>query len=140
MRIRSSTSIPRPGVAASELAVWLPFLVLLFTVAVDFCRVYFVTQTVQNCAWAGAMYASGVTPVDTTTTNATDAAIQAAVAEGTALSPALKASNVNVSSSGGNSVVTVSYDFTFLTRLPGLAQTVTITRTTTMATLPPAGN
>src|SRR4029077_7450318 len=94
VRTEKKRFIIRPGVAATELAIWLPFLVLLFAVAVDFCRIYFTTQTVQNCAQAGAMYASGVSPIDTTTTTASAAAVQAAVAEGTSLSPALQPSNV----------------------------------------------
>ena len=50
MRIRTTNNpgLGRPGVAATELAIWLPFLVLMFAVAVDFCRIYFTTQTVQN--------------------------------------------------------------------------------------------
>src|SRR5437660_6963692 len=118
MRIRTKTKpgLGRPGVAATELAIWLPFLVLLFAVAVDFCRIYFTTQTVQNCACAGAMYASNVSSGDPATSSS-DAAINAAVAEGTTLSPALDASDVKVTASGNNVVVTVTYDFTLLTRL-----------------------
>jgi Flp pilus assembly protein TadG len=140
MRIRTRTNpgLGRPGVAATELAIWLPFLVLMFAVAVDFCRIYFTTQTVQNCACAGAMYASGVSSSDPAT-SPSDAAIQAAVAEGTTLSPALDASNVTVAASGSNVVVTVTYDFTLLTKLPGLGQKITITRTVTMASLPAPG-
>jgi Flp pilus assembly protein TadG len=139
MLIRCKNS-GRRGAAATELAIWLPFLALMFALAVDFCRIYFTTQTVQNCADAGAMYASGVSWVDSTTTTSSDAAIQAALAEGASLSPALQASNVAVSASGSSTHVTVSYDFALLTTLPGLGPTVTITRTVTMATVPPPGS
>jgi Flp pilus assembly protein TadG len=125
-------------VAATELAIWLPFLALLFAVAVDFCRIYFTTQTVQNCAYAGALYASGVSSCDAATT-ATDAAAQAARAEGASLSPAVQTSNVTTSAAGSSVTVTVTYDFTLLTRLPGLGQTVTITRSVTMASVPAPG-
>jgi Flp pilus assembly protein TadG len=134
-----STRFARRGVAATELAIWLPFLVLMFAVAIDFCRIYFTTQTVQNCAAAGAMFASGVSSADVTTTPS-DAAVQAAVAEGGSLSPALQASNVTVSSSGSSTQVRVTYDFALLTHLPGLAGTVTITRSVTMASLPQPGS
>ena len=129
----------RRGIAATELALWLPFLALLFAVAVDFCRIYFTTQTVQNCAAAGAMYASGVSTVDSTATTPSDAAVQAALAEGASLIPALQASNIAVYSSGGLTQVTVTYNFTLLTSLPGLGQTVMITRSVTTATLPLPG-
>jgi Flp pilus assembly protein TadG len=130
----------RRGVAATELAIWLPFLVLMFAVAVDFCRVYLATQTIQNCAAAGALYASGVSSVDSTATTNSDAAIQAAVAEGASLNPALQSSDVTVSSSGNTTRVTVTYDFALLTRLPGLGQTLTITRTVTIMSVPQPGS
>lgn len=139
MLLRSPKSIRR-GVAAAELAIWLPFLMLLFAVAIDFCRIYATTQTVQNSAAAGVMVASGVSWIDTTTTTTADAAVQAAVAEGTSLSPALQASNVTVSSSGSSTQVTVTYDFALLTRLPGLPGTVTITRSVTMSSVPQPGS
>ncbi len=139
MLIRSRKSTRR-GLAAAELAIWLPFLVLMFAAAVDFCRIYVATQTVQNCAAAGAMYASGVSGIDSTTTTPSDAAVQAAVAEGASLSPRLQASNVTASSSGGSTQVTVTYDFALLTRLPGLSQTITITRTVKMTSVPQPGS
>jgi len=138
IRVKNRPRLGRPGVAATELAIWLPFLVLMFAVAVDFCRVYFTSQTVQNCAFAGAMYASGVSSADPATASS-DAAVQAALAEGTSLSPALDASNVTVSSSANNVIVAVTYDFALLTKLPGLGQTVTITRTVTMVSMPAPG-
>src|SRR5437868_11657545 len=49
----------RRGTAAAELAICLPFVALLFTVAVDFCRLYNQTQIVQGCAEAAAFYAAG---------------------------------------------------------------------------------
>lgn len=130
----------RRGVAATELAIWLPFLALMFAVAVDFCRAYAATQVIENCAATGAIYASGVSWVDSTTSSNSDVAIQAAVAEGTSLNPPLQSSNVTVSSAGNSTLVTVTYDFTLLTSLPGLGQTLTITRTVTMATVPQPGS
>src|SRR5690349_621521 len=49
----------RRGAAAAELAVCLPFIALLFAVTVDFCRLYYYTQTLHGCAEAGAEYAAG---------------------------------------------------------------------------------
>src|SRR4051812_14709616 len=120
----------RAGAMAAELAIVLPFVLLLFAVAVDFCRLYYQTQTVQNCACTGALYASGnarsiaaptgsggtvqisattggqATDPDSTQ-GRTDAAKRAAVAEGVSLSPALTTDNVQVAFAGGSATVTV---------------------------------
>jgi Flp pilus assembly protein TadG len=139
MLVRSTRSLKRQGAAAAELAIWLPFLTLMFAVAIDFCRVYFATQTVQNCAAAAALYASNVATSDPANVSASDAIAQAAIAEGASLSPALQAANVTTATVGTSVQVTVSYDFALITRLPGLSNTITIRRTVTMASVPAAG-
>jgi Flp pilus assembly protein TadG len=73
--------VSRPGAAVVELAVLLPLLSLLFVIAVDFCRVYYHAQTLRNCAYAGALYASSTAERKSSTTAET-AVKQAAVAEG----------------------------------------------------------
>jgi Flp pilus assembly protein TadG len=130
----------RRGVAATELAIWLPFLALMFAVAIDFCRVYFATQTVQNCATAGATYANGVSAADPANTSTSAAIVQAALAEGASLNPPLQQANVTTTTSGSSVQVTVTYDFPLLTQLPGLGSTVTITRSVTMTALPQPGS
>jgi Flp pilus assembly protein TadG len=130
----------RRGVAATELAIWLPFLALMFAVAIDYCRIYFATQTVQNCAAAGATYASGVSVADPAITSASAAVVQAALAEGVSLSPPLQQANVTTTTSGSSVQVTVTYAFPLLTQLPGLGGTVTITRSVTMTALPQPGS
>ena len=121
----------RSGAAAAELALALPFLTVMFAVAVDYCRIFYVTQTIQNCAWVAAMYASG-TANNPDAASAAAAAQQAAVAEGSSLNPPLDASQVTVSYQGGNAVVTVQYQFTAVTPLIGNRGTITLTRTLTM--------
>jgi Flp pilus assembly protein TadG len=138
MVFRSNRAV-RHGAAATELAIWLPFLALLFAVAVDFCRVYFATQTVQNCAAAGALYASGVSVADPDNVSTSDAIVQAALAEGVSLNPPLQQANVTTSTSGSSTQVTVTYDFPLLTSLPGLSNKVTITRSVTMVSMPQPG-
>ena len=140
MRYRSIVSNRRQGAAATELAIWLPFLMLMFAVAVDFCRAYYVTQTVQNCAAAGAMYASGVANADPDKATNEDAVVQAVLAEGASLNPPLQAGNVTTSTTGGSVRVTITYDFNLLTRLPGVASTFMISRTVTMTSVPAAGS
>ena len=137
---KRSNRLVRRGAIAAELAIWLPFLALMFAVAIDFCRVYFATQTVQNCATAGAVYASGVSNADPANTTTANAIVQAALAEGVSLNPPLQSANVTTTSSGGSVQVTVTYDFPLLTQLPGMAGTVTIERSVTMVSLPQPGS
>jgi Flp pilus assembly protein TadG len=139
-RCKKSARFVRRGVAATELAIWLPFLVLMFAVAVDFCRIYFATQTVQNCAAVGATYASGVSNADPANTSVSDAVVQAVLAEGISLNPPLQQANVTTTTTGGSVQVSVTYDFPLLTQLPGLAGSVTITRSVTMASVPQPGS
>src|SRR5436190_11146956 len=48
----------RRGAAVVELAVLLPLLVFSFVITVDFARIFYFSLTLQNCARAGALYAS----------------------------------------------------------------------------------
>src|SRR5438093_12899016 len=114
MRIRISTRRayaptlawrhPRGGAAAAELALLLPFLGLMFVIALDFCRIFYITQTIQNCAWVGAMYASG-NAIYPDGSDAEDAAQQAAVTESCSLNPPVNACDVHVSYQASNAVV-----------------------------------
>ncbi len=132
----------RRGAAAAELAVVLPFVSLMFLVALDFCRVYYYSQTIENCAYSAAMYASGnaqpllTTPVKTQADLLkvrTTAAQQAAVAEGTSLNPAVTADNVQVTFAGGSAAVSITYSCPMLTPIMGSSKTVALTRQVTMA-------
>jgi Flp pilus assembly protein TadG len=130
----------RAGAAATELAIWLPFLGLMFVVAVDFCRVYYASQTIQNSALAGAMYASGAASANPSNPSGQDPAVGAALAEAVSLNPPLKASDVSVSIAKGIAQVTVTYDFPLLATWPGSAGKVTLTRTVSMALVPQPGS
>jgi Flp pilus assembly protein TadG len=57
-RLKTGAATARKGVAASELALILPLFVLLFVVAVDFGRVFYVEYIVINAARCGAIYGS----------------------------------------------------------------------------------
>jgi Flp pilus assembly protein TadG len=128
----------RRGAAAVELAVLLPFIVMAFLVSLDFCRVFYCTQTLQGCAEAGALYASG-TALPPANTTASASATQAALAEGSMLNPALTSANVTVNVNGNTATVTVSYSFQTLVPYPGLSRTLTLTRTATMIVVPAVG-
>src|SRR5262249_30995882 len=108
----------RSGVAAAELAILLPFLALMFFVAVDYCRVFHVAGRVAGRPPAGALSAAGAAP-STTPTTATDAARSAAVAEASGLDPALRPSDVAVTIGTDSATVTVSYQFLMMTSYTG---------------------
>src|SRR5208283_2380488 len=89
----------RRGGAATELAVWLPLLVFVLIVAIDFCRLFFHYTTITNAArngavWASDPYANGtVTPSWSPYTSFQSAAL----ADANNLNPALTSSNVTSS-------------------------------------------
>lgn len=59
--MRNRADHERRGAAAVELAVLLPFLVFLFVIAVDFGRIFYFSQTIENCARNKAIYGSNLT-------------------------------------------------------------------------------
>jgi Flp pilus assembly protein TadG len=125
---------PRRGVAAAELAIVLPFLMLMFGVAIDFCRVFYTSQTVQNCAYAGALYASSTVSPRPDVSAPSQAAQDAALAEGVSLNPPLSAANISTSISNGMATTTVTYNFSFI--MPLMGNSITITRSVKMQVLP----
>jgi Flp pilus assembly protein TadG len=130
----------RPGGAALEFAVLLPFLGLMLTAAVDFARVFQATQILQQCASAGAMYASG-TSVAAQATGATQAATTAACAAGASLAPPLQAENVTVAvdQTAQTATVTVTWCFQLITPVLAPGGQVQLTRTVVMNLAPVPG-
>jgi len=55
---RRRANCERRGAAAVELALLLPLLAVLFGMGVDFARVFYFSQIVENGARNGALYAS----------------------------------------------------------------------------------
>ena len=115
----------------------LPFVALMFVGAVDFSRVYFAAQTVQNCARSGALYASGASQRDPSV-SAVQAATDAAVAEGTSLDPPLQAADVTVTTNSNSITVTVSYTFQTVMSYPGLSGPFVVQRSVSMPLAPKA--
>ena len=142
MRFRPATTERRPGagrrgVAATELALLCPFLAFMMVVAIDYCRVFHLTQTVESSAQNAALYAAGVSSADPDTfTSQLAAAQQVALDEGSRLSPPLSASNVSVSVKNNIATATVTYQFTTITRIPGFPSTMTVTRTADVPLVP----
>ncbi|GIW80536.1 MAG: hypothetical protein KatS3mg105_2343 [Gemmatales bacterium] len=132
----------RSANAAVEFAVVLPFLAFITLVAVDFCRVFYYTLTIVNCARNGAQYASAVfnTKMQYGTGDGTDAVKKATIADGANLKPPLQDSDVTVTetTSNGENVVRVRvvYTFSTITSFPGIPSTITIDRTEEMRVAP----
>jgi Flp pilus assembly protein TadG len=135
-RIASTT---RRGAAAAEMALILPFIGLMFVVAVDYCRIYYATQTIWNCAQSAAAYASGTARSPSATGNIL-AAQQAAVADGVTLNPPLQLDNVTVVIGQQTATVTIQYPFSMLTLVLGNDSTVVIERTVTVSLFPVPGS
>ncbi len=137
-----SSARGRLGMAAVELAVFLPFLVFIFLIAVDFSRIFYCSLTIANCARNGAVFASQVNNSQswqggTAFTNVQ----QAALADGGNLNPPLTNSNVTVSQgldADGNSCVTVSVSYTFQTiaNFPGIPYSTNLVRKVQMRVAP----
>jgi Flp pilus assembly protein TadG len=141
MRIarRNGGTAPRRGAAMAEMAILLPFVVFLFLVALDFCRVFYCTQTLQGCAQAGAFYASGHAKRYPAASREL-AAKQAALAEATLLDPPLREQDVAVTFSTTSATVTVTYDFRTITGFPGLPRSVRVVKAVEMGLAPtPSG-
>jgi Flp pilus assembly protein TadG len=118
----------RTGIAAIELAVLLPFLALVFVVAVDWSRVFYDSVTINNCARNGALYASDpYSMVASSYTNIT----QAALADAPNLTPTPTVTSAKGTDANGRSYVdcTVSYPFKTVSNLPVVPSTTTIVRT-----------
>jgi Flp pilus assembly protein TadG len=126
--------LQRRAAAAVELAVVLPFLAFIFVVAVDYCRIFYYSLTIQNAARSGAFYAcqSASNSIDTT-------GIQTAAHNDTSnLSPApTVTSSTSVDKDGNSEVaVTVSYTFNTITGFPGVPSSTTLNRTASMRVWP----
>jgi Flp pilus assembly protein TadG len=125
---RSPGRAPRRGAATVELALLLPFLVFMFVVAIDYCRVFYLTQIVNNCARNGAVYLTD--PVGASQSpyaNVTAAAV--ADAPVNLQTQMTVTTTTSTDSTGTYTAVTVTCPFTTLTGYPGLPSQVTISRT-----------
>jgi Flp pilus assembly protein TadG len=113
-----------------ELAILLPLLALLFVIAVDFGRVFYFSVTLQNCARAGALYASDWYVAD----ESPFANVQeAALADATDLSPAPTITTQDGTDGGRSYVeVTAAYPFHSITQFPGIPHQMNLTRSVRM--------
>ena len=105
----------------------LPLIALLFVIAVDFGRVFYVSLTLQNCARAGAIYAS-----DPHVANESpfDSVEDAALSDATNLSPQPTISTDTGTDANGRDYVEVTAACTYrlITRIPGTSGELNLTR------------
>src|SRR4051794_85478 len=100
----------RSGVAATELAILLPLIAQLFAIGVDWCRIFYHSVTVENCARNGAIWAvDPFSQILSPYANITDAAL----ADASSLSPQPTVAQASGTDNGKNYVeCTVTYNFT----------------------------
>jgi Flp pilus assembly protein TadG len=120
----------RRAAATVELALLLPFLMFLFVVCVDFARVFYYSQTLANCARNGAIYQSNLITAQSPYTSTE----QAALADATNLSPQPTVTSTTGTDTAGNSYVKVSvaWNFHTIASLPGVPNTVNLSRSCQM--------
>jgi Flp pilus assembly protein TadG len=125
----------RKATAAVELGFLLPILVFLFVVAVDYARVFYYTQVIENCARQGALYASDP---KAPAANLYTSVKNAALADAKNLTPQPTVTSTTGTDKTGNAyvAVTVTWQFNTLTGFPGIPNTVTISRTVQMRLAP----
>ena len=130
----------RAGAAAVELAIVLPFLVMMFSLAVDFGRTFNAAQVLDQAATTGATYASGAAWVPTAQTTMNDAAVAAACLEGASLNPPVSADNIAIATTGTTVTVTITYNYPLATAVLLPTGTVQLQRSVTMPVAPAPGS
>lgn len=123
----------RRGTAAVELGLTLPIIMFTFLVGVDYCRAFYYSQVIQNCARNGAMYAADP---KSAANNLYTNVQAAALADAPGLSPQPSVTSTTGKDSSGNAYVqvTVTWQFNTLSHFPGIIGQ-TLTRTVQMRSI-----
>jgi Flp pilus assembly protein TadG len=121
----------RRGAAVVELAVLLPLLTFLFVVAVDYARVFYYTVTIANCARSGALYGRDPAAASESPFKSIQ---EAALADASNLHPAPTVSSKSGTDGNGQPYVevTVTCQFSTLTKYPLIPSSMTLSRTVRM--------
>jgi Flp pilus assembly protein TadG len=134
MRLHPTRTRGRVGAAVVELAACLPFIIYIAVIGTDWARLFYYTIAIKNCARSGALWAAdpttqGESPYTTVT--------QAAQGAAPTLKPTPTVTSTATTLDGRTGVsVTVSVQFTTLTKFPGVPHSQTLTRTVSMQTIP----
>jgi Flp pilus assembly protein TadG len=128
----------RRATAATELALLLPWLVIIFGATVDFSRVCRAYEVVTWAARDGAYYGS-MSATNSTNTTGIQTAAQADAGDLNPL-PTIASTTGSDTDSKGVSYnyveVTATYTFTTLTQIPGIKHSYTLAHTVRMQVLP----
>lgn len=129
----------RRGTATVEFTLLLPFLILMFVMAVDFGRVFYYSLALENCARAGAVYAAD--PIEAAQ-SPYPSYQAAALAETTNFpsNPSLSLTTGTDASSNNYVAVTATWQFQTITSYPGIPNTLSLTRTVQARSAPAAPN
>ncbi len=125
----------RRGVAAVELALLLPVLLLFFLIALDFGRVYYGSLTSSNCARNGALYESYSRPAGAPQEFPYPNASQAAAADASHMNMN-PATDVSTTGASGKVTVTVTHHFHTVTNYFNLPNPVDVNRRIVMREVP----
>jgi Flp pilus assembly protein TadG len=125
--MRNRANQQRKAAAAAELAVLLPFMVFLFVIAVDYARILYFSQVIENCARQGALYASDP---KAPAYNLYPSVKDASLADAPGLNPQPTVTSSTGTDGEGNAyvAVTVTWPFQTITGFPGVPN-VTLSRT-----------
>jgi Flp pilus assembly protein TadG len=121
----------RRGTAVVELAVLLPLLLLLFVITVDAARIFHFSLTLQNCARAGALYASDPHVADESPFASVE---EAALADAQSLNVEPTITQTSGTDASGHPYVDVTAACTFqtITGFSGIAQEMNLARSVRM--------
>lgn len=143
-------STRQTGIAATELALVLPFLCFIFAITVDFSRIFYYTITLEYAARDGAYFASnypGLYSYDAPGLTHDQDITNAALGESTNISPTPTVTTTYDSSYNGSYASTtsdgtgyvqvkVTYTFNTIMNFPGVPSSTTINRQIRMAMAP----
>jgi Flp pilus assembly protein TadG len=138
------------GIAATELALVLPFLCFIFAITVDFSRVFYYTISLEYAARDGCYYGSnypGLYDFSDSSQTQLQNITSAALGESSNITPAPTVTayydssytgtfTSTTASSTGYIRVTVTYTFNTIMNFPGVPSSTTINRSVTMAMAP----
>ena len=121
-----------------EFALLLPFILFLFTLGADWCRIYYVAHTLNECARSGAFVGSGIAYQQRAMVNSEReaSAKETAVNNGADLNPPVHETDVAVAIDGSYITVTVGHDFQAIVPYLGNGGTWRVSRSVRMPLLP----
>ncbi len=127
----------RHGAATVELAILLPFILFLFALGCDWCRIFYMAHTLDDCARTGALTASGIAYQEYGLSNSEreSRGKAEALTHASNLNPALKDSDITASVDVAHVTVTVNYDFNTLAPYPVIGGTWKLSRSVCMPIL-----